>query len=266
MRIAVLGDLHLVAPDEPDHDRRHQRRHFVDTAAAWEILVRSLQHQQPDLMVCVGDVVDWHSPANVAFARRCLDSLGIPWLMTPGNHDLEGGEADSRNLWHDHGLELGNRLIDCDGLGLVMLDSHNSGLPADTGSWLEQHVASTEKPLILLTHVPWDTPAMRDWILIRQPGRDLGKYVQSRAPDIYDRHLRGRFHSAFFGHLHYAGTSREDGTRCHMLSLALHAADRNYPGQGRYAILDSSTLATSIIAEPGPEGAVLCEPSAGSTA
>ena len=253
MRIAILGDLHLIAPDDPDHERRVRRRHFADTGPAWAALTRSLRDQRPDLLLCAGDLVDWCSPANVAYARAQMDALGIPWLMTPGNHDLEGPGTDHAAVWQAQGLMLGNRLIDCDGLGIVLLDSHDSGLPADTGFWLDAQATPGDRPLILVTHVPWNSVAMQAWIEQRQPGRDLKKYVQSRVPLIYDQHLRGRFHSAFFGHLHCDGLSHEDGTCCHMLSLALHAAYKDYPGQGRYAMLDSTTLTARIVSHPRPD-------------
>ena len=49
-----------------------------------------MRQEAPDLVISVGDLIDWYSDENRDAAIRFLDSLGAPWLLTPGNHDIAG--------------------------------------------------------------------------------------------------------------------------------------------------------------------------------
>lgn len=245
MKIALVGDSHCIALDNPEPEKAQDRHHFRDTQESQRQLRQAIQDEAPDLVVSTGDMVDWCSPANIAYAKDLFDSFGVPWLVTPGNHDFSGADhherSDARDLWQAQGVALHNRIIDADGLGLVLIDSHDSGVPADTGLWLDQ-ISQQEQALVCVSHVPWKTPALETLILDRQPKRDLKKYVQSKAPEFYEQHVRGRFERCFFGHLHFCDACRLHGTDMQILPLSVRASDREYPEQGRIALLDSHSL------------------------
>lgn len=245
MKLAIIGDTHCIDPDGPEIEKGQQRHHFRDTLDSQKRLRAAIREESPDVVLSVGDLVDWCSPANLAYACSFMNSLEVPWAMTPGNHDFNRADhrehADAAALWQAHGVATQNRVMDADGVRLVLIDSHNSGLPDNTGSWLDSLNDSTE-PMICLTHVPWSTPRLRKLILQRQPGRDLSKYVQSKAPDFFRKHAAGRFLYTFFGHLHFAAQTRMNGARINILPLSLEASDREYPEQGRLVIFDTRTL------------------------
>ncbi|TVR07846.1 MAG: hypothetical protein EA401_14565 [Planctomycetota bacterium] len=245
MKLAIVGDSHCIDPHGPEPEKAQDRHHFRDTQVYQQQLCALIRDEAPDLMISTGDMVDWCSPANIAYAHHLFSSMGVPWLMTPGNHDYSGADhqprADAPDLWQAQGVELHNRVIDADGLRVVLVDSHDSGVPEGTGAWLDS-LAATPGPMISITHVPWNTPPLRDLILHRQPKRDLRKYIQSRAPDLYQPHVRGRFAACFFGHLHFQGHTQVDGTAMHILPLSICASDREYPEQGRIVLLDTATL------------------------
>src|SRR4051812_28202698 len=71
-RIAHLSDLHF---------GRHN-------AEATEDLAASIAASAPDLVVISGDFTQRARPAEFAQARRFLDRLPFPKLVTPGNHDV----------------------------------------------------------------------------------------------------------------------------------------------------------------------------------
>ena len=71
-RIAHLSDLHFGREDPA-------------IAAG---LADDLAKQAVDLILVSGDLTQRARPAQFRSARRYLDSLGIPWLAVPGNHDI----------------------------------------------------------------------------------------------------------------------------------------------------------------------------------
>ncbi len=245
MKLAIIGDSHCIDPGGPEIEKGQQRHHFRDTLESQRRLCAAIREESPDLVLSAGDLVDWCSPANLAFACSFMNSMGVPWEMTPGNHDFNRADhseqADAAALWQECGVATHNRVIEAEGVRLVLIDSHNSGLPDSTGSWLDT-LCAQPGPMICLTHVPWSIPLLRDLILQRQPGRDLTKYVQSKAPDFYQQHAAGRFLYTFFGHLHFAAQTRLNGSRMNILPLSIEASDREYPEQGRFVMFDTSTL------------------------
>lgn len=245
MKIALIGDSHCIDPDNPEPEKAQDRHHFRDTQPSQRQLQALIREESPDLLVSTGDMVDWCSETNIAYAVDLFDSMGVPWLMTPGNHDFSAADHsmrdDAAGLWQARGVALENRVIDADGLRLLLIDSHAIGVPPDTGAWLDA-LANQPGPMVCVSHVPWKTPALEQLILDRQPGRNLRTYVQSRSPDFYESHVRGRLVACFFGHLHFHDHCQLDGTDMHILPLSVRASDREYPEQGRVGFLDSRSL------------------------
>ncbi|MGX1306069.1 3',5'-cyclic AMP phosphodiesterase CpdA [Amorphus suaedae] len=63
--------------------------HFgrVDEKAA-EALITDLQDHSPDLILVSGDLTQGAHYSEFLAARQYLDSLDVPWLSVPGNHDI----------------------------------------------------------------------------------------------------------------------------------------------------------------------------------
>ena len=72
MRLAHLSDLHFGAT-EP---------------AVVAGLITDLATQRPDLVVVSGDLTMRARRGQFVAARELLDSLEVPWICVPGNHDL----------------------------------------------------------------------------------------------------------------------------------------------------------------------------------
>ncbi|TVR10024.1 MAG: hypothetical protein EA401_12490 [Planctomycetota bacterium] len=182
MKLAIVGDCHCIDPEGPEPEKAQDRHHFRDTQIYQRQLHALIRSESPDLLISTGDMVDWCSPANIAYAHHLFSSMGVPWLMTPGNHDFSGTDHqprdDAPDLWQAHGVELHNRVITADGLRLVLIDSHDSGVPAGTGAWLDS-LSDTSEPMVSVTHVPWYTPALRYFFFFLVENRDLLMYIQS---------------------------------------------------------------------------------------
>ncbi|MCC5806258.1 MAG: metallophosphoesterase [Opitutales bacterium] len=251
MRIALIGDLHFVSPDDPSCRWRERRRHFAEAWPSFARTVALLREESPDLVVFLGDLVDYYSDENRDFALNQLDALKVPWLVTPGNHDFSpAAETDDtapecpdpdevRRRWAARGVAMGNRSVDADGVRLLLVDSPDSSVPEGTADWMRAETEGSARN-VLITHVPLNTPEMADYILSVEPRRDLRKYVQSKAPTLFDDAVRGRVEAVFSGHLHFPGHVQVDATAMHLLPLGLCASGKAYRGQGRICLLDTS--------------------------
>ena len=56
----------------------------------WSAVAAHVNRRRPDLVVHTGDIsLDGaRDPADLAYARSCLDRLEVPWLAVPGNYDV----------------------------------------------------------------------------------------------------------------------------------------------------------------------------------
>lgn len=110
-RILQFTDLHMRAalPGHSSHLERRSRQ----APALLERLRRRIETENPDLVAFTGDILDvphdaLHGSGDPGFrlrleeaaradyrtVRAWLESLGRPWLVCPGNHDLPGAFRD----------------------------------------------------------------------------------------------------------------------------------------------------------------------------
>ncbi len=73
----------------------HRRRKYIHRIEALNAITRDLQGSGVDHIAVTGDLVNLSLPAEYAWARQWLESLGPPDRVTviPGNHDLYVAEA-----------------------------------------------------------------------------------------------------------------------------------------------------------------------------
>jgi len=253
LKIVLLGDLHLVSPQDPYHERRSRRRHFADAWPFFHRIVEWVRDEAPDLVISVGDLVDWYSDENRDFAIQLMQELQTPWVMTPGNHDFllvnaRGDKCNAdervsgiRSRWEQSDVALGNRVMDMGRIRIILVDSHESSVSADTHEWLGR-VTQTDAANVLVTHVPLNIPEVVDFILSVDSEKDLEKYVLTGAPRLYEQCVASRVHSVFTGHLHFDGYLELDQTRLFFLPLSICAARKKYRGQGHIAVMNTDDL------------------------
>jgi len=241
MKVIVLGDVHLIADDDP-YKYLHGRREFFKSCwPSFQQLIKRVNTEAPDLTILLGDLVDWFSHENIAFGLDMLSELQNPWRMTPGNHDLAApvngfeqkdyktsATRDHGAYWKTLDVDLTNQAIEIDGFNLILLDSALSDLTAGSEEWLGE-VLKCEGPKFLFSHVTIDLPETREYILSVDPRRSMIKYVLSGAPNLYLDHIKDRVAQVFSGHLHFAGDVTCDATRFHLcnMSISMHDPNRN---------------------------------------
>lgn len=257
MRIAIIGDLHFIAPDDPSLCWREHRQHFAEAWDSFAQTLAILNDASPDLIILLGDLVDYYSDANRDFALQQLSHLPAPWLVTPGNHDFALADAghsndpdrpdslEIRRRWAAAGVFMGNRCVEADGVCLLLVDSFDSNVPKGTDHWLRQSTENSKRNM-LFTHVPLCTPEIGDYILSIQPQRNLRKYLQSGAPNLFDEAVHNRIEAVFSGHLHFEGRLTVRGTEMYLLPLGLCAFGKSYPDQGHLYFIDTEPAKTNI--------------------
>src|ERR1700683_1213460 len=97
--LAHISDLHLaVRPGLMQFASKrglgfinwHRARKYIHRIEALNAITRDLQATAVDHIAVTGDLVNLSLPAEYAWARKWLESLGTPNNVTviPGNHDL----------------------------------------------------------------------------------------------------------------------------------------------------------------------------------
>jgi predicted MPP superfamily phosphohydrolase len=253
VKIIILGDLQLVSPSEPMEELRVKRRHFAESWPSFQDIVAKVRAEAPDLVVCVGDLVDWYSETNRDFVVELMGQLNVRWEATPGNHDFsmyewndakqnydywKNGERwlEADQGWKERGVILDNRVIDTGATRLILMNSAFSDCPPGTREWLTEAVDS-DSTNILITHVPIDIQQVRDYIASIDPGRKIADYLHSHDPQLYEESVKGKVADVYSGHLHLPGAVTVEGTHMHLLGLSTVSKIKFYPGMGAIEII-----------------------------
>jgi 3',5'-cyclic AMP phosphodiesterase CpdA len=264
MKLAVIGDIHLISDLDPYKGLHTVRDFFKSAWPSFRDLVQRINAESPDLVIFLGDLVDWLSPENADFALDLIGGLDTPWVVTPGNHDLAPPDgdhglerfrtSDSRDhveFWSARGVDMSNRAVSAGDWTLLLMDSALSNLADGSEQWLANATGSAGS-LLLFTHVPIDTPETQAHITSAAPGRNMTKYVLSGASQLYERYLEGRVRHAFGGHVHLPLHCRAGAMTQHICGMAITMHD---PGRNENSVasativtLDGPTVKTEILA------------------
>ena len=157
MLIAQISDPHL-------RPRGALYQDLVDSNAMFAAAVDHLNRlsPQPDVVILSGDLVDFGSAEEYAFAREMLADIRPPLLMIPGNHDAR--EA-MRAAFPDHTYfsrsgplhfvadELGRvRII---GLDITVPGLHHGDFDDAAAAWFDSVLArEPDRPTIVMMHQP----------------------------------------------------------------------------------------------------------------
>lgn len=248
MRIGFIADPHLIAPDDTK-ERRTVRTNFANAWPNFRQVVKLLNENNVDQVIIIGDLIDYYSARNLEFALNLLEELSVPWHLTPGNHDFQFWEDGSATeYWRDRDggyarfqeadVTLENRYLDFDGVRFLLVDSSLSDVQSGTREWIRDRT-ETHKKCILCTHVPLDVQPVTSKILDIEPDRNLDKYVQRGAPNLFDDCIQGRIDRIFSGHLHFSATIEFESTTQIILPQSVRPVDPSYSTDGTVYIYDT---------------------------
>ncbi len=100
-RVMVIADPHVLAPElmpegEALEAMMAKQRKMIDLSpAAFEALMDTAAAYQPDLLLIPGDLTKDGEAESHAWVKAQLQTLGIPTLLIPGNHDLSADVTDA---------------------------------------------------------------------------------------------------------------------------------------------------------------------------
>jgi 3',5'-cyclic AMP phosphodiesterase CpdA len=157
MLIAQISDPHL-------RPRGVLYQDLVDSNAMFAAAVDHLNElsPQPDVVILSGDLVDFGTVEEYAFARGMLARIRQPLLMIPGNHDeqeaMRRGFPDHTYLpvagpLHFAASDLGPvRII---GLDVTVPGLHHGDFDDAAAAWLDATLArEPDRPTLVMMHQP----------------------------------------------------------------------------------------------------------------
>lgn len=201
MLIAQVTDIHLGF--QPDDPAELNRRRFDDVLATL-LALRPL----PDVLLATGDLTEAGTVASYRTLQTICAALPFPVLMAMGNHDNRTnfravfGAPPGPGPYVQYATDLGP-------LRVIVLDTlteghHGGSFDAERADWLEDELAASPKPTIIVTHhPPIDTG--NGWMT-----EDLDAPWVRRLQAVIERHPQ--VIRLVTGHLHRAIVTRWAGT------------------------------------------------------
>ncbi len=148
----------------------HVGRVIETTAGSIDLYQRLLEvvehinrlETRPDLVVVTGDISNHGNLEDYARTKIALDSLQMPYLIVPGNHDHRQRVRDvfDEHRYLHNGSEFLHYCIEDQPVRLVALDTLNPGhhtgkLCDERLDWLTQTLAAQpERPTLVFMHHP----------------------------------------------------------------------------------------------------------------
>lgn len=179
--IAWVSDLHLVSDHEAGENLGDVHAEYLDAIEKryeelavtpdgvhaqqlWTDIIKYLNCQQLDGVIFGGDMMDYCSNSNVAMIKEGLDRLNTRYMYIRADHDYGayyGGvffeETEARELHQIiDGDEISHKFWDMGDFLVLGIDNSTKDMPEYYFNMVSD-VLSRGKPVILATHVPYES-------------------------------------------------------------------------------------------------------------
>lgn len=186
-RLFVISDTHLWISDEREEPYRanskrmaaayNRTSHFqtgkpTNPEESLRATVDLAKKNGADVITLLGDMVSYPSERGVELVQEIMNSTGIKWYYTCGNHDwhyegMEGDRLTLRDTWRKERLQplFGSNnpngyVVEINGIQLLILDTSTYDvLPEQLA--LTKEVIASGKPFVLMMHIPLYAPGRR---------------------------------------------------------------------------------------------------------
>ena len=237
LRLVQLTDTHL-------EQRAGGKLLGMDTDDSLAHVLRLVRAAEtPDLLLATGDIANHASAEAYTRARDAFDSLGVPWVWLPGNHD----EPDPMQRFLGRGASM-VRAVRTSRWQIVLLDST---VPGEVGGRL-----GTEE-LELLDALLAEAPGLHALVCLHHQPVPIGcawldEQMVADAGEFFARLRRHpQVRMVLWGHVHQAFASESDG-------IALRATPSTCiqfaPGSEGFAVDEQPPGLRWI--ELGPDGSI----------
>ena len=137
----------------------------ISRTEAFSSILREAKQLKIDLIVLTGDILNYPSKSAVQFLLDELNSCGIPYLYTAGNHDwhlegLPGSSHDLREKWRQdillplyQGENPSHYARQMNGINFLMIDNSTYQMTAEQLDFLREQSA-LELPMVIGMHIP----------------------------------------------------------------------------------------------------------------
>lgn len=205
---AWVSDLHLISDHEAGDElgdvhaeylnaisKRYEELAITDDGVhaeeLWPEIVKYLNYNNFDGVIFGGDIMDYCSNSNIALIKEGLDSLQIPYIYVRADHDYGiyyGGvfftEEKARELHKMiDGDEISDKFWDKNDFMVLGIDNSTKDMPEYYLDMVKD-VFSRERPVIMVTHVPYEPLADKSLAELSMQVRNT-IYYWSEASDNY---------------------------------------------------------------------------------
>lgn len=209
---AWVSDLHLIsdheAGDAPGDvhaeyldaiSRRYEELAITDDGVhaeeLWPEIVKYLNYNDFDGVIFGGDIMDYCSNSNIALIKEGLDSLQIPYIYVRADHDYGtyyGGVFFTEDVARElhkaiDGDEISDKFWDKNEFMVLGIDNSTKDMPEYYLNMVKD-VLSRERPVIMVTHVPYEPLADTSLAELSMQVRNT-IYYWSEASDNYKPNL-----------------------------------------------------------------------------
>jgi 3',5'-cyclic AMP phosphodiesterase CpdA len=160
MRFALISDVHLGPPAR--HQGKLRKLTHLSESLVESFVLRMQDELKPDLVINLGDVLEDEAkePDRLRYARfvELLAQIGKPVVHVAGNHDtINLTPAELCSMWGNTASVVYSQ--DHHGIHFSVLRTiehrdERVELPEEQIRWLEQDLAATTLPSIVLMHHP----------------------------------------------------------------------------------------------------------------
>lgn len=187
--VTMIADTHLFRDDARGEAYRqysgrmarayNETKHFLTGEAinpeiGFERALLKAKQENSSLIALVGDIFSFPSEAAIEWVEEKMNSCGIPYVYTSGNHDwhyegMEGTSDELRETWINKRLSRFYKgrnpmmqSIDLDGVKFVFIDNSTYEINEPQLDFLKDCLAE-DKPVVLMVHIPLYAPGRRVW-------------------------------------------------------------------------------------------------------
>ena len=176
-----VSDLHLVSDHEAGDENGDVRPEYLDAIRKryeelavtedgvhaedlWPEIIKFINYGDYDGAIFGGDMMDYCSNSNIRIIKEGLDQLHIPYMYVRADHDYGvyyGGvfftETESRALHKTiDGDEMSHKFWDMGDFIVLGIDNSTKDMPEYYYNMVAD-VYSRDKPVIMATHVPYES-------------------------------------------------------------------------------------------------------------
>jgi UDP-2,3-diacylglucosamine pyrophosphatase LpxH len=218
--VTMIADTHLFRDDARGEAYKqysarmarayNETRHFqtgetINPEIGFEGALAAAVENKSSLIALVGDIFSFPSEAAIEWVEEKMNSSGIPYLYTAGNHDwhyegMEGTSDELRETWISkrlsrfyQGRNPMMQMAEVHGVKFIFIDNSTYEINQEQLDFLNLSLADGS-PAVLMVHIPLYAPGRSVWFGCGHPdwnaANDTNFKLERRLPWREEGHTR----------------------------------------------------------------------------